>query len=92
MKVTLRKILIPIGLIWFLALLIAGFLAYFVATVGPSEVTDGFGRQLTESPPLMKLAFGQERLWAGFGWFIGDMVIFWGSIGIAVVTLKWLDE
>jgi len=92
MKATLRKVLFPIGVIWFIALLITGFLAYFVTSAGPSGITDGLGRPLSEAPLLMRLVFGQERLWAGFGWFFGEMVIFWGSIGIATGVAKWLDE
>ncbi len=67
---------------WFIALLIAGFMAYMMTTSNPhTDVTcDGLGRELTLSPWVMRLMFGQERLWAGWGWFIGDMVIFWGSL------------
>lgn len=92
MKATLRKILAPIGVVWFIGLLIAGFLGYFVTTSGPEGMTDGLGRQLSEAPFLMRMIFGQERLWAGFGWFVAEMVIFWGSIGAAMGIANWLDE
>jgi len=62
MKTALRKILFPIGVIWFIALFILGFLAYFVTSAGPSGIADGLGRPLPEAPPLMRLVFGQERL------------------------------
>jgi hypothetical protein len=92
MKSALRKILFPIGIIWFIALMIAGFLAYFVTSSGPHGMVDGLGRPLTEAPFLMRFFFGQERLWAGFGWFFGEMVIFWGSLGFASGLSNWLED
>ena len=92
MKSTLRKILVPIGVIWFILLLIAGFLAYFITSSSPQGMVDGLGRPLTEAPFLMRAIFGQERLWAGFGWFFGEMIVFWGSIGVAGYISTWLDD
>jgi hypothetical protein len=92
MKATLRKVLTPVAVIWIIALLIAGFLAYFVTSAGPHGLADGFGRPLTEAPLLMRLIFGQERLWAGFGWFFGDMLILWGSIAVISLTAKRLED
>lgn len=92
MKTALRKILLPVGAIWFIALLIAGFLAYFVTSRGANGATDGFGRTLSEAPMLIRIILGQERMWAGWGWFVGEMVIFWGSIALAVNISKWLDD
>ena len=92
MKAALKKILVPIGIIWFIALLIAGFLAYFVTSSGPNGMMDGLGRPLKEAPSLMRFFFGQERLWAGFGWFFGEMLIFWGSIAAASAISKWLED
>lgn len=89
---TLRKILAPVGVIWFIALLIAGFLAYFVTSVSVNGPTDGLGRTLSEAPTLVRVIFGQERMWAGWAWFLGDMVIFWGSIALAVNVTKWLKD
>lgn len=92
MKATLRKVLAPIAVMWFVALLIAGFLAYFVTSPGPHGLVDGLGRPLMEAPFLMRFLFGQERLWTGFGWFFGDMLIFWGSIAVASLTAKRLED
>ena len=47
------------------------------------KITDGYGRPLPESPFVMRLFFGQERLWAGWFWFAGDMAIFWSSLVLA---------
>lgn len=70
---------------------VAGFVAYFVTSVDPAThfMYDGFGRPLFESPLLVRFIFGQERLWAGWGWFIGDMAIFWGGIGIGFSLVNY---
>ncbi|HMP77494.1 MAG TPA: hypothetical protein PKE12_14450 [Kiritimatiellia bacterium] len=92
MKATVRKILFPVGVIWFLALFIAGFMAYFVSSAGPSGPCDGLGRPLSQAPILMRIFFGQERMWAGWLWFVGEMVLFWGSIAVAINIGKWLED
>lgn len=80
MKKVLQKIFIPVSIVWYVALMIAGFLAYFIKLEGPNGFTDGLGRLLKESPIIMRVLFGQDYLWAGFGWFFTDSVIFFGSI------------
>lgn len=92
MKKLIRKALVPVGVIWFIALFIAGFLAYFVSSAGPDGPCDGLGRSLTQAPTLMRILFGQERMWAGWLWFVGDMVLFWGSIALAINIGKWLED
>jgi len=92
MKAALRKILVPVGVIWFIALFVAGFMAYFVSSAGPSGPCDGLGRPLSQAPMLMRIFFGQERMWAGWLWFAGDMVLFWGSIAVAINLGKWLED
>lgn len=79
----MKKVVGYIGVGIILALFVAGFIAYFITSVDPNShsLYDGFGRPLSESPWLAKFIFGQERLWAGWTWFIADMVIFWGGIG-----------
>jgi len=92
MKKLLRKVLVPVGVIWFIALFVAGFEAYFTSSSGPSGPCDGLGRTLTQAPMLMRIFFGHERMWAGWFWFLGDMVIFWGSIAVAINIGKWLED
>jgi hypothetical protein len=92
MKSKIRKILKAIGIIWFAALVMALLLAYSITSSGPSGMVDGLGRPLTEAPFLMRFFFGQEWLWAGYGWFFGEMVIFWGSIMLASVISDWLKD
>ncbi len=92
MKTVLRKILGPVAIIWFIALFIAAFMAYFVTSGGAGDPTDGLGRSLSEAPILVRIFIGQERMWAGWGSFAGDMIIFWGSFGLAVNIGKWLED
>jgi hypothetical protein len=92
MKKVLRKILIPIGVIWFISLFIAAFMAYFVSSVGPNGIYDGLGRSLTDTLLLVRIFFGEERMWTGWKWFISDMIIFWGSIALAANIGKYLED
>ena len=85
----LRKALTIFFTVWFIALFVCGFLAYMVTSAGPC---DGLGRHLSEAPTLMRIFFGQDRMWAGWGWFVGDMVIFWGSIAAAMGIFNRLDS
>ena len=64
---------------------VVGFLAYFVFSLDPSthQQVDGLGRALEPSPWFIRLIFGQERLWPGWGWWLTDFVWFWGGLGIA---------
>jgi hypothetical protein len=88
----LCKILGVFAAVWFIALFVAGFLAYFVSSSNGAGPVDGLGRPLSEAPILMRLFFGQEGTWAGGLWFVFDMCIFWGSIMIAVKASTWLKE
>jgi hypothetical protein len=36
----------------------------------------------------MRLFFGQERAWAGWFWFVADIVWFWGGLGLGFVLLS----
>lgn len=89
MRTVLTKILIAIGVVWFIGLFVLGFLAYLVTSAGPC---DGLGRPLTQAPMFMRIFFGQDRMWAGWGWFTTDMVVFWGSIAAAVGISKLFDK
>lgn len=93
-KPTLRKILLPVGIFYVVALFIYVCLVYFIRTVGMDggEVFDGLGRKLSDAPFVIHAVFGQEREWAGWGWFLVDMTIFWGSIGLIAQIYKWLQD
>ncbi len=89
MRTLLKKTLAVIGVLWFIALFVLGFLAYSVTAKGPC---DGLGRPLTEAPTLMRIFFAEDRMWAGWRWFVGDMVIFWVSVAIMVSIFNRLDS
>lgn len=88
----MRKLIGYLGIAIIIAELIAGFIAYFVFSFDPQTKTiyDGFGRKLSESPLLMRLIFGEDRLWAGWKWFVGDLVIFWSGIIIGFKLAKFV--
>jgi hypothetical protein len=69
-----------IVIVWVMALFVCGILAYFTVAKGASGSVDGLGRPLSEAPMLMRIFFGQDRMWAGWFWFATDLVIFWGSL------------
>lgn len=87
-----KKALSIFAAIWFISLFICGFLAYMTSSSNADGPCDGLGRHLTPAPALMRVIFGQRRMWAGWGWFIGDMTIFWGSIAIVANVGKQADS
>ena len=62
-----------------ITVVVAAFLGYFVSDTSGH---DGLGRQLYPAPLLMRIFFGQERYWAGWLWFVGDLLWFWGGLGL----------
>jgi len=40
----------------------------------------------------MQMIFGQDHMWAGWGWFAAEMIIFWGSIALTVKLSRWLEN
>jgi len=90
MAVLVHKVAVVFGVLVGLAAFVAAFIAYFITSIGPAgESLDGFRRPLSESPLLMRLIFGQERLWAGWFWFGIDMIVFWGSLVTAAVLVNF---
>jgi hypothetical protein len=77
---------------WLIALFISGFLAYFVTSHNEAGICDGLGRNLSEAPILARIFFGQDRMWAGWGWCIGDMVIFGGRVAAATGIFSRMDS
>ncbi len=69
--------------------LVLGFLAYFVRSFDrvTGVVIDGLGRQLELAPFVARFVFGTDSLWAGWGYFVLDMVVFWGGVGVASVLV-----
>jgi len=88
----LKKTVISFLAVWALAVLICGFLAYFVTSHNDDGMCDGLGRSLYEAPIIARIFLGQERMWTGWSWFIGDMVIFWGSAAAIIGIYNYLDS
>ena len=92
----MNKVLAIIGGAILFAVFFAAFIAYFITSNPPGTYiwVDGFGRVLSESPWFMRFIFGQDRLWAGWGWFAADMVIFWGGIaaGFSLINYAIKDK
>ena len=86
MKQMLSKTCYVLGGGAIIAALIAGFLGYMTVSLDPTtqEYTDGLGRTLGPSPFFMRFVFGQDKLWAGWGWWVIDMLWFWGGIAAAM--------
>lgn len=87
----MRKVVGWFGVVIIGCVVIAAFIAYFVLSFDPqSKITvDGFGRQLFDAPWFVKTFLGQDHLWAGWSWFIVDMLIFWGGVGIGSRLASW---
>jgi hypothetical protein len=87
----MRKLFGYLGVAIIICEIIAAVIAYFVVSVDPHTgmTFDGFGRQLSESPILMRLIFGQDRLWPGWKWFVLDLIIFWGGIVSGINVAKF---
>lgn len=76
--------------IWFGAAGLAYGGAAYLARSGDPEMGpafDGLGRQLHETPRLVRWIFGQESTWPGPIWFVADIVIFW-TLVFGVFFLK----
>ena len=85
----MRRIACVLGVGIIIADLVLAFLAYFVLQSGELGVFDGLGRELTESPWLVRFVFGTDRMWAGWLWFLADMVIFFGGGGVGILLVLW---
>ena len=81
----LSKVLYGLGGVSIIAILVAVVLGYFVVSFDPAtqQYTHGLGRQLGPSPFFMRFVFGQDRLWSGWGWWVMDMLWFWGGAAAA---------
>jgi hypothetical protein len=73
----MRKLFGYLGVAIIICEIIAAVIAYFVVSVDPHTgmTFDGFGRQLSESPILMRLVL--------------DLIIFWGGIVSGINVAKF---
>ncbi|MBI4472469.1 MAG: hypothetical protein HY646_07355 [Acidobacteria bacterium] len=67
-----------------------GFAAYFVRSFDRQTglYFDGLGRQLYLAPFLARFVFGADSLWPGWVFFLVDIAVFWGGIGIGYVLVN----
>jgi hypothetical protein len=79
----MRRVLIPIAAGVALGVIVTGVLAFFMISKESMGWVDGLGRPLVPAPWLARLVFGASREWAGWFWFLADLVWFWGGLGIA---------
>lgn len=89
MKVFLRRVASGLGILIGAIDLGLSVLAYFVTRDCSDKLCDGFGRVLEAAPFVARFFLGQERLWAGFGWFALDFVVFFSGLFIASALLKF---
>lgn len=71
------------------------FMAYFVTSLPRGgEVFDGLGRQLFATPTWVQAVLGRERMWAGWGWAVVDIVAFAAGMAAAggLITLGQRDQ
>ena len=70
MKQMLSKICYVLGGAAIIAALIAGFPGYMIVSFDPAarEYAEGLGRTPGPSPFFMRFVFGQDKLWAAWGW------------------------
>jgi hypothetical protein len=94
MKSTIAKAGCTVAIVGVLVLLALAFLAYSVTSHDPSTGLwhDGLGRPLSDSPWFMRLIFGTDHQWAGWTWFLVDMGVFWGWIGLCTYIAKRADK
>lgn len=87
----LRLVVGWLGVALLLGVLVAGAVAYFVRAVDPATgiTFDGFGRELSVAPLLVRLILGQQYLWAGWLWCFVDAAIFWGGIVAGIGLAGW---
>lgn len=81
-----------IGIISGLSAVVAVYLVYFSKTVNPStgHLVDGFGRELSLTPTIIRFVLGTDSLWVGPMWSVIYWVVIVGLIGIAFLSLSWV--
>lgn len=86
----MKKLKKIITAIYFIILLVGGFMAYFVSSFKDGIWKDGLGRVLYESPGLINFFHFQDK-WPGLYWWLFDMIYFWGGISF-IVFILWKEE
>lgn len=87
-----RKLLIAIGVTWWIALFGLAFAAYFVTRSCGNGLCDGLGRALTLTPSFVRLLLHTDRLWAGWRWTAIDTVVVWLSAIVVYMLMELLTD
>jgi hypothetical protein len=89
MRAVVAKLIYVIVVAEVLAGLVVGFLAYFTRSFNQSTHLwfDGLGRKLEDTPFIARFIFGADSQWAGWGYFVLDLVVFWGGVAVAIGLL-----
>ncbi len=74
-----------------ISVFVLGFYAYFIRSIDDGVMYDGLGRQLNFVPVFARL-FVPDSLWAGFGWYVIDFVVFFGGIAVAMLLMNLIDD
>jgi len=79
-----KKIYKALGILLFVVIAIAAFLAFIMQThiAGTGGGYDGLGRTLS-TPPLWAQTFVGREPWPGLGWRLFDSVWFFGGLYLA---------
>ena len=87
----MRKVSLVLGIGIIVAVLVCGFIAYYVRTADSSGATyDGFGRSLIPYPSLVRvISMGKLDSWSGWGWRLVDIVIFGSGIGLGGTLINY---
>ncbi|MDB9818335.1 hypothetical protein OAC08_03085 [Pelagibacterales bacterium] len=88
MKLILKYSRIVVSIAYALFALYWLFNSYFVRTSNSNIWFDGLGRQLYETPFILKW-FGHGYEYAGWYWWSIDMLVFWGGIGFLVLIWQF---
>lgn len=85
----MKTVAVWVGGVMIVAATIGAFVAYacFTLNTRTGELYDGFGRQLSEAPLLLKLL--GKRAWAGLFWMMVDLVLFWSGIIAGSGLVYW---
>ena len=83
-----------IGIICGLSALVVGYLVYFSKTLHPStgHLVDGFGRELSLTPTIIRFIFDADSLWVGPMWSVIYLIAITGLMVIAYFSLSWIFE
>ena len=80
-----------IGVISGLSSFVVAYLVYFSKTADPSTgyLVDGFGRELSMTPTIIRFIFDADSLWVGPIWSVIDFIAMAILMMLAIFCLSW---